>query len=50
VLGPGQKYLERLTRLIERVLYSRYDPEPSDLEAGQELIHQVEESAALDSP
>jgi hypothetical protein len=50
VLGPGQKYLERLTRLIERALYSRYDPETSDLEAGQELIHQVEESAALDSP
>jgi hypothetical protein len=37
LLGPGHKYMDQFTRLIERLLYSRHSPEPADLEKSREL-------------
>lgn len=37
LLGPGYKYMDQFTRLIERLLYSRHSPEPADLEKSREL-------------
>lgn len=43
-LGPARTYWERLTRLVERVLYSRYGPLPDDVAESRELSQRVEDS------
>lgn len=41
-LGPMGEYLMQLTKIIERLLYSRYEPAKEDLEKSQELSHGIE--------
>jgi hypothetical protein len=41
-LGPMGEYLIQLTRIVERLLYSRYEPAKEDLEKGQELSRGIE--------
>lgn len=43
VLGPMAKYFIELTRIVERLLYSRYQPTEADAEKSQQLSHNIEE-------
>jgi hypothetical protein len=43
VLGVVSKYLLELTRMVERLLYSRYQPTEEDAEKSRQLSHDVEE-------
>ncbi len=43
VLGPNSKYFLELTRLVEKLLYSRYSPTEEDVEKSKELSQSIEE-------
>lgn len=43
MLGPVSKYFMELTRMVERLLYSRYKPTDEDAEKSKQLTTDVEE-------
>jgi hypothetical protein len=43
LLGPAAKYFLELTRLVERLLYSRYQPTEEDAGKSRQLSHDIEE-------
>jgi hypothetical protein len=47
VLGPGVKYLQELTAMVERLLYSTQGATEDDVEKSQQLSHRIEEEARL---
>ncbi len=42
-LGPAAKYFIELTRMVEKLLYSRYRPTGGDVEKSKQLSHTIEE-------
>ncbi|NQT74356.1 MAG: hypothetical protein HQ553_16565 [Chloroflexi bacterium] len=46
MLGPAYSYLDRFTRLVERLLYSKHTLEPSDVDEGRELNQMIEGAVA----
>jgi len=45
-LGPAYSYLDRFTRLVERLLYSKHSIESSDVDEGRELNQMIEGAVA----
>ena len=48
VLGPGAKYFNELTGIVERLLYSRYRPTETDVEHSRQLSLKVEAESKLE--
>jgi len=48
VLGPGAKYFNELTRMVERLLYSPYRPTEADAENSRQLSLKVEAESKLE--
>ncbi len=48
LLGPGQAYLDRFTRIVERVLYSKHSTSFTDWDESQELNQMVEKSISYE--
>jgi len=43
ILGPGAKYFIKLTKMVERLLYSQYQPTEEDTQQSQQLSRTIEE-------
>jgi len=42
-LGPAARFFEQLTRIVERLLYSNYQPTEEDVAKSEQLSHNIEE-------
>jgi hypothetical protein len=44
-VGPAAQYFIQLTRIVEKLLYSKYVPTKKDVSHGEQLVHKIEEEA-----
>lgn len=47
MLGPAARYFMDFTRMIERLLYSRYTPTPNDVSSGEQFYDTLSSSSVI---